>query len=86
MVVGTGKWASSTGAYRGGVSKGSPSVVSLDAQTTRDSPSWTAARKTFWLAAVLRLSVREGVARPGAGMLARWTAASQPASASTASP
>jgi len=55
VVVGYGKCASSTGAYRGGSSNGRPSVVSLDAHATFRRPSRCAARKTFAFAAVLRV-------------------------------
>src|SRR5580704_16790707 len=84
--VGIGKWSSSTGAYRGGTSNGSPSVVSLDAHTTRESPSVTAAWNTLKFIVMFALNVTAGVASPGAGMLARCTTADAPLSASVASP
>src|SRR6185295_10576902 len=86
VVVGYGKWSSSIGAYRGGTSNGRPSVVSLEAQTTRSSPRWAAAWKTLKFIAVLRLNVSAGVNISGAGMLARWITASVPSSVSTAWP
>ena len=68
-------------------SNGSPSVVSLEAQTTRRSPRSGAASKTLY---VLVVFIAEGRARPccspGAGIAARWTTTSAPLSASTASP
>ena len=60
------------------MSKGTPSVVSLEAQTTRRSPSRTAAEKT---ACVLRMLVEKttsGVAWTGDGTAARCTTASTP--------
>src|SRR5580704_12238113 len=67
--VGIGKWSSSTGAYRGGTSNGSPSVVSLDAHTTRLRPRFAAAWKTLKFMVMLVLNVTAGVDMPGAGML-----------------
>ena len=97
VVVGTGKWSSSTGAYRGGwpaapgicsgpPPNGSPSVVSLDAHTTVWRPSAAAAWNTLKFMETFALNVTAGVARPGAGMLARCTAASAPRSTSVAWP
>src|SRR5262245_26319410 len=86
VVVGYGKWSSSTGAYRGGVSNGRPSVVSLEDQTTRPRPRACAARKTLAFMVELRLNVTAGGYMPGAGMLARCTTASAPCSTSTAWP
>ena len=96
VVVGTGKWPSSTGAYLGGAPampgncsgpppNGRPSVVSLDAHTTRRRPSAAAAWNTLKFIAMFALNVTAGVAMPGAGMLARWTTASAPRSTSVAS-
>src|ERR1700677_5306080 len=76
VVVGTGYWSSSTGAYRGGTSNGRPSVVSLDAHTTRLSLRAAAAWKTLKFIVMWEWNVTAGVVRPGAGMLARWTTAS----------
>jgi hypothetical protein len=97
VVPGTGKWSSSTGAYRGGrpsppgtcsrpPPNGRPSVVSLDAHTTRERPSAAAAWNTLKFIDTLLLNVTAGVCRPGAGMFARWTTASVPRRASVAWP
>jgi hypothetical protein len=85
------------GAYRGGgpatpgicsgpPPNGRPSVVSLDAHTTRLRPSAAAAWNTLKFIVMFALNVTAGVAMPGAGMLARCTTASAPRSASVASP
>ena len=72
----------------GRVSNGRPSVVSLDAHTTRLSFRLAAAWKTLKFMVMLRLNVTAGVFKAGAGMLARCTTASAPGSlsASTAWP
>ena len=46
-------------------------MVSLDAHTTRRSPSLAAAWKTLKFIVMLALKVTAGVLRPGAGMFAR---------------
>jgi hypothetical protein len=61
-------------------------VVSLDAQTTRLSLRLATAWKTLKFMVMFALNVTAAVAMPGAGMLARCTTASAPASASTACP
>jgi hypothetical protein len=59
-------------------------VVSLDAHTTLDTPSAASARNTLKFIVIFALNVTAGVASPGAGMLARFTMADAPLSASTA--
>ena len=61
-------------------------MVSLDAHTTAPRPSAAAAWNTLKFIVMFALNVTAGVARPGAGMLARWTTASVPRSTSVASP
>ena len=71
------------GAYAGGsASNGNPRMVSLDAQTTRFSPSTRAASKTLNVLSMFVRNVSASVAIPGAGIAARWTRASAPASTS----
>ena len=61
-------------------------MVSLDAHTTRDTPSVAAAWNTLKFIVMFALKVTAGVISPGAGMLARCTMADAPLSASTAWP
>jgi hypothetical protein len=83
---GRGSTVSSIGANSGGVSNGSPRTVSLDAQTTRPRPFASAAAKTLYVARALMRNVSAGGRISGAGIAARWTTASAPASASCAWP
>src|ERR671931_720479 len=69
---------SSIGAYSGGWSNGSPSVVSLDAHTTRPRPSCAAAANTVCVLVMFVRNTRSGVACTGEGIAARWTTASIP--------
>jgi hypothetical protein len=68
------------------VSKGRPSVVSLDAQTTRSRPSCVAAWNTLKFIVMFVLNVSAGGLRSGPGMFARWMTLSASVSASTAWP
>ncbi len=83
---GRGAYSSSTGAYGGGVSNGSPSTVSLDAQTTRLMPAARAAANTLYVAAELFAKVVAFDISPGAGTAARCTTASMPPACSSAPP
>src|SRR5689334_3728550 len=76
---GRGVIDSSIGAKSGGRSNGRPSTVSLDAQTTRSTPADEAAWKTFHVEIVLMRKVSPSGRRPGAGIAAKWTIASAPA-------
>src|SRR6266536_3438482 len=71
-------YSSSTGTYGGGVSKGRPSTVSLDAHTTFLMPASLAAAKTLYVDGTLLANVLAMVVRPGAGIAARCTTASTP--------
>src|SRR5215211_5577666 len=68
VLSGRGWYSSSTGMYGGGVSKGRPRTVSLDAHTTLRIPARRAAAKTLYVAVVLLLKVAALVVRPGAGI------------------
>src|SRR3954470_10585795 len=79
---GRGVIDSSIGAKSGGRSNGRPSTVSLDAQTTRPTPADEAAWNTFHVEIVLMRKVSPSGRRPGAGIAAKWTTASAPATTS----
>ena len=64
------------------MSKGSPSVVSLDAHTTRFSPSRCAAANTEWVLVAFTRHTSLAGACAGDGIAARWTTASIPGSVS----
>ena len=89
---GRAAYSSSTGTYGGGVSKGSPSTVSLEAMTTLSMPSRVAACRTLNVVSMLLRKVATSACRPGAGIAARCTTASAagcsptPPSASTTCP
>src|SRR5690349_15241029 len=65
---GRGVIVSSIGAKSGGRSKGSPSTVSLDAQTTRRSDADAAAWKTFHVESALIRNVSPAGRISGAGI------------------
>src|SRR5215210_8442583 len=73
---GRGGYPSSTGMYGGGVSNGSPSTVSLEAQTMLVTAARRAALKTFQVQPMLFMKVRWSATLPGAGTAARCTTAS----------
>ena len=73
---GRGAYSSSRGAYGGGVSKGRPSTVSLEAHTTCRMPAARQAANTLYVAAELLAKVAAFGSSPGAGMAARCTTAS----------
>src|SRR4051794_38770832 len=83
---GRGVIDSSIGAKSGGRSNGRPRTVSLDAQTTRPTPARTAAWKTFQVESVLIRNVSPSGRSPGAGIAAKWTMASAPATTSWTCP
>ena len=64
------------------MSNGSPSVVSLDAHTTRFSPSRWAAENTAWVLGAFTRHTSLAGACAGDGIAARWTTASIPGSVS----
>lgn len=66
-VSGCGGYSSSTGRYGGGASKGRPSTVSLEAETTLLMPSRRALANTLWVLTVLLRKSSEPGARPGVG-------------------
>ena len=70
------------GVVRAGVSNGRPSVVSLEAHTTRSRPRRAAAANTVYVLVMFVRKVRSGVATTGEGIAARWTTASMPGSRS----
>ena len=76
--LGRGWYSSSTGRYGGGESgpNGSPSTVSLDAQTTVLIFAALAAANTWYVLVMLLSNVAALVVRPGAGIAARCTTAS----------
>src|SRR6478735_7599269 len=71
--LGRGWYSSSTGMYSGGASgpKGSPSTVSLDAQTIVLIFAARAAANTWYVLVMLLSKVAALVVRPGAGIAAR---------------
>jgi hypothetical protein len=62
----------------GRLGNGVPSVVSLDAQTTRRRPRRTAAENTVCVLRMLVAKTTSGVACVGEGIAARCTTASTP--------
>ena len=78
MLFGCGGYSSSTGTYGGKSSNGSPSTVSLDAQTMLRTPARSAAENTLYVATMLFSNVAAFGRNPGAGIAARWTTASTP--------